>query len=185
MLKVKRRLDLIVLGLHPSILSIAVCVKLAENCETLLVAAFVNEPARTLGEEIDEKSEDSGGDTLKTERDTPLTIVVSFKADVARDEDISKVICRQGRGSLNHPYPIQLAHRAPTPSINCCRAVIRPRIVGCASSAWYSGTLPVRNIQLVRDLRILVGLVENSHHAHSSDTNTGNEAAGLYGSDSL
>lgn len=55
------------------------------------MATFVNEPARTLGEEVDEKSEDSGGDTLKTKGDTPLTIVGGIKANVAKYEGISKM----------------------------------------------------------------------------------------------
>ena len=47
------------------------------------MAAFVDEPAWTFGEEEDEEAEYSGGNALETEGNTPLTIISGREADIA------------------------------------------------------------------------------------------------------
>lgn len=75
-------LDLVKLGADPGIVDVAVSVKLGQGGKTLVKTAVVDEPTRRLGEEENKQSQNATRNTLDTQTDAPLVVVVLGKPNV-------------------------------------------------------------------------------------------------------
>lgn len=147
MLKCDALLDLVEFCKDPGIALVAVSMQLGKSRETKVMLSMVNQPTGRLeyGQQLSLSGEGpqvtSGKNMIKNPRKTAGTI--------CRPKGTCHWALLEGSNPIYVPYEIQAAHSAPTPSMNCCRPVTRPRISGWQISAWYKGTIMTRKPTLM------------------------------------
>jgi len=128
-------LDLLKLGKHEGVVHVAMRVQLCQYLMCFLGLALIDKPSvfgqyqlNAAGSSSATYLGDSGKSMIKAVRPMAGKIWI---ASGTLHWALLVFNC------TNVAQETQAAMRAPTPSINCCRAVIRPRMLGWASSAWY------------------------------------------------
>ena len=135
-------LNLLDLRSYPGVVDVAIGVQTSKGVQGLFLLTLVHKPARRLGEDEDERTEDECGNTLDTEGDSPLSVVgvvvVCAPTCPTRDEstDAQHELLESGNSACLTAGQFIYAYKIGYPSGDVLWSFFVPRIEGWAISAW-------------------------------------------------